>query len=192
METGEQAVMGEVRVQQDIVKSHIMENLPRFKPGDPYNAWIMERFRIDVWRTGYFNNIEIVEDRHLDESPPRVDLDITLEPRKRNTYQGSIGIGSDTGARVQFSWNRHLISRNGDSFSLGTGWQERLPGARNLITRAAAVRHTEILLEDMARIDASRQEIDRNLNIGLVMAVLFEGLIDHAEEDQNRRQAETA
>lgn len=124
METGEQAVMGEVRVQQDIVKSHIMENLPRFKLGDPYNAWIMERFRIDVWRTGYFNNIEIVEDRHLDESPPRVDLDITLEPRKRNTYQGSIGIGSDTGARVQFSWNRHLISRNGDSFSLGTGWQD--------------------------------------------------------------------
>jgi len=124
METGEQAVMGEVRVQQDIVKPHIMENLPRFKAGDPYNAWIMERFRIDVWRTGYFNNIEIVEDRHLDESPPRVDLDITLEPRKRNTYQGTIGVGSDTGARVQFSWNRHLISLNGDSFSLGTGWQD--------------------------------------------------------------------
>ena len=124
LETGEQAVMGEVRFEQDIVNAQILENLPRFTTGDPYNAWIMERFRIDVWRTGYFNNIEIVEDRRLEESPPRVDLNVSLEPRHRNTYQGSIGIGSDTGPRIQFSWNRHLISRRGDSFSLGTGWQD--------------------------------------------------------------------
>jgi translocation and assembly module TamA len=124
LETGEQAVMGEVHFEQDLVKPHIMENLPRFKPGDPYNAWIMERFRIDIWRTGYFNNIEIVENRRLDESPPTVDLNISMEPRHRNTYQGTIGFGSDTGARVQFSWNRHLISGRGDSFALGTGWQD--------------------------------------------------------------------
>jgi translocation and assembly module TamA len=124
LETGEQAVMGEVRFEQDIVNSEILDNLPRFKAGDPYNAWIMERFRIDVWRTGYFTNIKIVEDRRLEESPPRVDLNVTLEPRHRNTYQGSIGVGSDTGPRIQFSWNRHLISRRGDSFSLGTGWQD--------------------------------------------------------------------
>jgi translocation and assembly module TamA len=124
LETGEQAVMGEVRFEQDIVKSHIVDNLPRFSAGDPYNAWIMERFRIDVWQTGYFNNIEIVEERRLEESPPRVNLNLSLEPRHKNTYQGTIGIGSDTGPRVQFSWNRHLISRRGDSFSLGTGWQD--------------------------------------------------------------------
>jgi translocation and assembly module TamA len=124
LDTREQAVMGEVRFEQDLVKPHILENLPRFNAGDPYNAWIMERFRIDIWRTGYFTTIEIVEDRRLDESPPRVNLNISLEPRDRNTYQGAIGIGSDTGARIQFSWNRHLISRKGDSFALGTGWQD--------------------------------------------------------------------
>ena len=111
LETGEQAVMGVVRFDQDLVKPHILENLPRFRAGDPYNSWIMERFRIDIWRTGYFGNIEVVEERRLEESPPRVNLNITLEPRKRNTYQGSLGVGSDTGARIQFSWNRHLISR---------------------------------------------------------------------------------
>ena len=122
--TGRQAVMGEVRFQQDTVKQQVMSNLPRFKPGDPYDAWIMERFRIDIWQTGYFRNIEIKEDVHLFEDPPRVDLDVSAESRPLNTYQGTIGIGSDTGARVLFSWNRHLISRNGDSFSLGTGWQD--------------------------------------------------------------------
>jgi translocation and assembly module TamA len=102
----------------------VRENLPRFKPGDPYNSWMMEKFRLDVWKTGYFENIEVLEKRHMDQSPPVVDLEVRLEPRKKNTYQGTLGYGSDTGPRVLFSWNRHLISGNGDSFSLGTGYQQ--------------------------------------------------------------------
>ena len=70
LDSGEQAVMGEVSFQQDIVKPAILENLPRFKSGDPYNAWLLERFRIEIWQTGYFTNIEVVEDRRLEESPP--------------------------------------------------------------------------------------------------------------------------
>jgi translocation and assembly module TamA len=124
LETGEQAVMGSVSFIQDTVKTGVLQNLPRFKTGDPYDAWLLERFRIDVWKTGYFSSIEIVEDRQLEESPPRVNLTVRLEPRKLNTYQGAIGVGSDTGPRIQFSWNRHLISRNGDTFSLATGWQD--------------------------------------------------------------------
>lgn len=124
METGPQAVMGEVQFHQDTVYPYILENLPRFRPGEPYDAWIMERFRIDLWQAGYFHNIEITEDRRLEEDPPRVDLDIYLEPRPPNMYQGSVGIGSDTGARVQFRWHRYLLSRRGDTFELSTGWQD--------------------------------------------------------------------
>ncbi len=122
--TGAQSVMGEVRFVQDTVKPRVLENLPRFEPGEPYNAWLLEKFRIDIWRTGYFSSIEIVEDRQLEESPPRVNLVVRTEPRKLNTYQGAIGVGSDTGPRVQFSWNRHLLSSNGDSFSIASGWQD--------------------------------------------------------------------
>ena len=68
----------------------------------------------------------------------------------------------------------------------GDDWRHRLPGASDLVSRLAAGRRTRTLLEDMALIDAARQDIDRNLNIGLTMAVLFEGLIDHAERDQSR------
>lgn len=124
LDTGEQAVMGDVRFHQDAVKSYIMDNLPRFRPGDPYNDWIMERFRVDLWQIGYFTNIEVIEDRHLDASPPRVDLDIQMERRPPNTYQATVGVGSDTGLRAQFNWNRHLLSERGDSFNLGTGWQD--------------------------------------------------------------------
>lgn len=124
LDTGEQAVMGEVRFKQDLVRPYILKNLPRFRSGDPFNAWLMERFRIDLWQIGYFHNIEVIEDRHLDDSPPRVDLDVRLEPRPPNTYQGTIGIGSDTGPRVLLNWNRHFLTDRGDSFTLGTGWQD--------------------------------------------------------------------
>ena len=125
LDTGEQAVMGEINFLQDRIDSHVLHNLPRFHAGDPYNTWLMEKFRVDIWRTGYFSSIEVIEDRQLQESPPRVNLNIELEARHNNTYQGTLGYGSDTGPRVLFSWNRHLISSKGDSFTLGTGWQER-------------------------------------------------------------------
>ena len=59
------------------------------------------------------------------------------------------------------------------------GWQPRFPAAAAVARRIAAARDTRRLLADMSRIDAATGEIDRNLNLGLVMAVLFEGLQDH-------------
>jgi hypothetical protein len=75
------------------------------------------------------------------------------------------------------------------ALELGDAQRPRLPGAKDLTDRAAAVRSTGSLLEDIRRIDAARGEIDRNINIGLAMAVLFEGLIDHAERDKAARAA---
>jgi hypothetical protein len=67
---------------------------------------------------------------------------------------------------------------------LGDDRRPRLPAAAELTAAAAADRRTSSLLEDMDHIDSSRSEIDRNINIGLAMAVLFEGLIDNAERDK--------
>jgi DNA polymerase III delta prime subunit len=66
----------------------------------------------------------------------------------------------------------------------GEAWRPRLLGFADQVQAAAGRRRTETLLTDMAAIDTSRREIDSNINIGLAMAVLFEGLIDHAEIDQ--------
>jgi hypothetical protein len=65
----------------------------------------------------------------------------------------------------------------------GDAWRPRVAQAAETVARCAAGRRTESLLADMALLDAARRDIDRNLNIGLAMAVLFEGLIDHAEAD---------
>ena len=76
-----------------------------------------------------------------------------------------------------------LYSDSVHQLELGDQRRCRLPAAATLTARAATMRSTSSLLQDMGRIEASRREIDRNINIGLAMAVLFEGLIDHAERD---------
>jgi hypothetical protein len=65
----------------------------------------------------------------------------------------------------------------------GDGWQPRFPEAASVVRRVAAQWPTAKLLGDMTRIDAAGGDIDRNLNIGLVMAVLFEGLQAHGRHE---------
>jgi DNA polymerase III delta prime subunit len=67
---------------------------------------------------------------------------------------------------------------------LGAQWRPRLAAGAAIIEQAAVSRKTESLLEDMAAIEASRREVDRNINIGLSMAVLFEELINRAVGDR--------
>ena len=125
VETGPQAVMGSVRFNQELVNDTVLESLRRFKQGDAYHAFLLERFRLDLWRSGYFEDIEVVERRELTAKPPRVDFEVNVTPRKKNTYQGTIGYGTDTLARLQFFYGRHLLSQRGDSFDIRVGWQQR-------------------------------------------------------------------
>lgn len=125
LQTGPQAVMGEVTFVQDVLDPGILELLPRFTPGQAYDSWLLEKFRLDIWRTGYFKDVEIVEERRLEETPPKVNLVVKAENRPPNTYQGSLGYGSDTDIRTQFLWTRHILSRRGDSLETGVGWRQR-------------------------------------------------------------------
>jgi len=125
LDTGHQAIIGKISFDQDVLKPGILELVPRFSEGQAYDAWLLEKFRLDLWRTGYFEDVDIVEERRLEEQPPRVNLLITAKARNRNTYQGSLGYGTDTEIRTQVQWNRHLLSSRGDSLDVGLGWQQQ-------------------------------------------------------------------
>jgi len=125
LDTGPRAVMGTVQFDQDEVRPEILAILPRFQSGQPYDAWLLEKFRLDLWRTGYFDNVELIEERRLEEQPPRVNLVMRGQSRKPNSYQGSLGWGTDTGIRAQAHWRRSLLSERGDQMDVGLGWQEK-------------------------------------------------------------------
>jgi translocation and assembly module TamA len=123
-ETGPRYVMGDVRFEQDLVKPVVLQSIPRFETGDPYSAWAVEQLRQDLWRTGYFGEVDVREER-VHERPPRVDFRVLGGPRNRVTHQGTIGYGTDSEFRTQYNLTRHRLSDRGDSLTAGLGWQQR-------------------------------------------------------------------
>jgi translocation and assembly module TamA len=124
-ETGRRSMMGEISYEQDVLRPAVLDNIPRFNEGDPYSAFLMEKFRIDLWQTGYFTDVEVLERPRMDVDPPVVDLQVNLKTDTRNTYQGTLGLGSDTRLRAQLRWSRHPVSSFGDRLDVAIGWQQQ-------------------------------------------------------------------
>lgn len=124
VDTGPQYVFGDVDFGEHYLKPGVLESIPRFAPGDRFSSRMLDRFRTDLWKTGYFSTVEIRQKERPEMSPPRVDLSLRLVTEHKNTYEGSIGFGTDTGARLQAQWNRRPMSRNGDRLDVGLGWEK--------------------------------------------------------------------
>ncbi len=66
----------------------------------------------------------------------------------------------------------------------GEAWRPRLRRSAERLRTLAAGRRTSSLLDDLARIERAKHEIDGNLNLGLVMAALCEEISNHVRRDQ--------
>ena len=125
LDTGPRYVFGDVTFSDHELKDGIVEYVARFGAGTPYSRRLLDRFRADLWKTGFFTSIDVRELRDNEPSPPVVSLQVDVETESRNHYQGAIGFGTDTGARLQAQYSRHPMSANGDRFDIGMGWQEQ-------------------------------------------------------------------
>jgi len=178
LNTGPRAVMGDIQYIQDSVSNEVLGSVPRFNKGDNYRSWLVDRFRTDLWRTGYFDEIHVVEQKHLDQNPPRVDFKVTLKEKKKNTHQGTIGYGTDSQFRMQYRWQRHLLSERGDSLGMGLGWQQRneellLFGEYRVPRRTRSKQYwllSSVLKTESEEVDISSQDSnqDRHLLSGRV------------------------
>jgi translocation and assembly module TamA len=124
LDTKQRYVMGDIDFGEHVLNPGVLEIVPRFEKGDPYSLHVMDRFRSDLWQTGYFTDVDVVQIEVPDAEPPRVDLEVRTSTDFRNRYTGSLGFGSDTGLRLQANWSRHPMSARGDRLDLGIGWQE--------------------------------------------------------------------
>jgi len=123
--TGPRFTMGSIDFGTHVLKPGVLDAVAAFEKGDPYTTRLMDQFRSDLWKTGYFTSIDVIETEVPDSSPPRVDLTVRTATDFRNRYTGALGFGSDTGFRLQTNWSRHPVSSRGDRLDLGIGWQEK-------------------------------------------------------------------
>jgi translocation and assembly module TamA len=124
LDTGPRYVMGDVQYSEHGLKPGILDYIPRFETGDPYTAILVSRFRTDLWKTGYFDDVTVLEIERPELDPPAVDFDVRVATENRNRYSGALGWGDDTGIRVQANYSRHPMSSYGDRLNIGIGYQE--------------------------------------------------------------------
>lgn len=124
LNTGPRFVMGNVDFGTHELNPGILEHIPRFEKGDPYTAQLVSRLRTDLWKTGYFDDVAVVETAHPELDPPAVDFDVQVETETRNHYTGAVGWGDETGFRLQANYSRHPMSARGDRLDIGMGYQE--------------------------------------------------------------------
>ena len=123
-DTGPRFVMGDIEFGEHVLRPGILEYVPRFEKGDFYTARQVSKFRTDLWKTGYFTDVQVIEKPRPDLSPPAVDLEVEVETESRNRYSGALGWGTETGIRVQAGWSRHPMSSSGGRLDLNVGWRE--------------------------------------------------------------------
>lgn len=124
LDTGPRFHLGDIDFGEHDLNPGILENVARFSKGDTYTTRRMDDFRGDLWKTGYFTDIEVEEIKRSDAQPPTVDLIVRTETKTRNSYQGAVGVGTDTGVRLQANWTRTPMSARGDRIDVGLGWQD--------------------------------------------------------------------
>jgi outer membrane translocation and assembly module TamA len=95
-------MFGDIDFGKHVLKPGILESIPRFNKGEPYNSNMLETFRNDLWKTGYFTDVTVQEVSQPDEGPPEVDLKVTLETDHKNSYRSQEFIPGLAGC-----WHRH-------------------------------------------------------------------------------------
>ena len=79
LDTGPRYVMGDVSYSGHALNPGILEYIPRFEKGDPYTARLVSRLRTDLWKTGYFDDVTVLELNRPELEPPAVDFDVRAE-----------------------------------------------------------------------------------------------------------------
>lgn len=125
LETGQRAQFGTITFLQDFVDDAVLQTVPRFRTGDGYDHWQIDQFRTDLWKLGYFDTIDVREDRVEGSDPPVINVNVEVTPLHHYTHQGTIGFGTDTEFRTQYRVQRHQLSERGDSFTAGLALQQR-------------------------------------------------------------------
>lgn len=114
---------------------HVQE-IARFKPGQPYNSAELDDLRRALIQTGLVSaaTIKPVEPTGPDANPAAVDIAVAMEPAPPRTIAGEVGYGTGEGARVEASWtHRNLFPPEGAvTIRSVLGTQEQLA---NLIYR---------------------------------------------------------
>jgi translocation and assembly module TamA len=112
---------GEIRIQPiSALSNEFISRFVEFEPGTPYSTAELVTLRESFNESQYFNQVSVTPQLSgaQDEQIP---VAIELEMRPRRAYMSGIGVSTDTGPRVRFSYEDRYINRRGHRLDANLG-----------------------------------------------------------------------
>jgi translocation and assembly module TamA len=154
--------------------AHHIQEIARFKPGDPYASAEVQDLDRALIQTGLVSSATIKPVPGA--TPDVVDLDVALQPAPPRTIAGELGYGTGEGVRAEIDWtHRNLFPPEGGlTLQAIAGTQEQLASViyrRNnfhardhILTAQVAAAHTKLAAYD-ARTFSMSGTLEQQTNI---------------------------
>ena len=89
-----------------------VQDIARFRPGDPYDSAGLDDLRRALVQTGLVSSVQVKP--VPGDTPETVNVAVTLEPAPSHTIAGELGYGTGEGARAAINWtDRNLFPPEG-------------------------------------------------------------------------------
>ena len=148
-------LFGRIRVEgRRLFSASHIQTIARFRPGDPYEAPLVDDLRRALIATGLISSVNIRP--VAAEDGKSVDLAVSMDRAPLRTVAGQAGYGTGEGIRIEASWqHRNLLPPEGAvTFRGVAGTREQLVGAslrRNNFLRRDQVLNAQMLVSHVER-----------------------------------------
>lgn len=116
-DTGNRYKVGPVIVTQDVLDDKHLRRYMRVQQGNDYNVDDILKQQRTLENSGYYSEV-LVSSRHQQAQNGYVPIEIKTQRRKRYTYTGKIGYGTDTSIRIEAGMDAHWVNRRGHKLSI--------------------------------------------------------------------------
>jgi translocation and assembly module TamA len=111
-DTGPRYRFGEITLPDTVISTRVLKRMLPFKTGDPYDASLLITLSQTLRDSNYFSDVLVTPQMH-DLHDQQVPLNVSVTPRRRNSYEIGGGFGTDTGPRLVAAWKNHYFNRRG-------------------------------------------------------------------------------
>jgi translocation and assembly module TamA len=121
--SGERYRFGPVTLDQDVVDPKLALRYVNFRPGEPYDAELVNELYTDLLAGGYFQNVEV---RTTPRPAPDLDVPVTivLTASAPRTWKTGVGYATDTGAKFRLDYLNQRLNRKGHQLEFNSTFSQ--------------------------------------------------------------------
>lgn len=111
--SGERYRYGKIEFHNSQIREDYLRNILRIQSGDYYYLNDLSKLSSDFSSSNWFTSVLVEPEIH--EAEKTVDLNVLMQPKKKNDVEIGIGFATDVGPRLQLNWKKPWLNDRGHS-----------------------------------------------------------------------------